>query len=306
VDISLNRMQENLYLYVGTAGGNDLFVVDIDSQKKVDSLYFPPGNMNRLYITPDGSKLYVTQLSPTYATYYLDTKSRTYHPTNFPKYSRFFFNDNKEGYILSFDGIFRLNPFKDQFTKIDTFSLEGVIALNKVTPVIYFVQNEKLYSYDFIQKIITDSLSLPPAWNMEMTPDNQELYFTTPNGLLGVINIQSGTVEYITNANPNGKIAITPDGKYVLVTDPGSNFNPSPGSGLLIVVRTSNHSLDGYIEDVWGGKNIVITPTSNLAIVNNSIGIYFIDLPQRRTLKYFRFYPYGATIRSLALGSKQK
>lgn len=139
-----------------------------------------------------------------------------------------------------------------------------------------------------------------------MTPDNRELYFTTPDGFLGVINIQSRVVEYITYANPRGRIAITPDRQFALVTDPGYDFPSHPGSGLLTVVRTSDHSLDGYIEDVWMGENIVINPNSNIAIVNDIIGIYFLDIPLRRIIKYFRFYPHGATIGSLSLGPKPK
>lgn len=312
VDISLNRMQENLYLYVGTAGGNDLFVVDVDSLKKVDSLYFSPGKMFRLSITPDGSKLYVIQTDPPYAVYFLDTRSRSYHPTNLFGYF-ISFNNKGEGFLLNTRKLFSFDPITDQATLIDTLDI-GFIAFDKITPIIYFVKKGKLYYYDYIQKIITDSLSLPPAWNMAMTPDNRELYFTSPNGLLGVINIQSGTVEYITNANPNGRIAITPDGRYVLVTDPGSNFPMSLGSGLLIVVRTSDHRLDGYIDvkpiagDNPTTSEIIITPSNNYAFVTNSNGgdVFIIDIRQLKAIKRIEFRPIGATIRSLALGGKFK
>jgi len=306
VEITLNRVKENLYLYVGTAGGNDLFVVDVDSMQKEDSLYFAPGNMWGLYITPGGTKIYVTQTWPDSSVYYLDTKTKTYHLTNLPN-SIIFFNDNKEGFLFRFGGgIFNIDTLTDQITPIDNITLGEIIAFNKTSPKIYFVKNEKLYSYNYYQTRITDSLSLPSAWNKAMTPDNRELYFTTPNGYLGVINIQSANVEYITRANPYGRIAITPDGQYVLVSDPGSNIPPSPGSGLLIVVRTGDHSLDGYIEDVWGGENIVINRTSKLAFVNDFGGVFIVDIPQRKVIKYLRFYPYGATIKSLVLGPKPK
>jgi len=314
VDISLNRVRENLYLYVGTFGGNDLFVVDVDSIQKADSLYFTPGYMSRLYITPGGSKIYVTQGWPDSSVYYLDTKTRTYHLTNLPN-SIIFFNDNKEGFLFRFGGgIFNLDTLTDQITLIDTIALGEIIAFDKTSPIIYFVKNEKLYSYNYYQTGITDSLSLPPAWNMAMTPDNRELYFTTPNGLLGVVDVQSGAVEYITNANPNGRIAITPDGKYVLVTDPGSNFPPSPGSGLIIMVRTSDHSLDQYIDvKTIAGDNpttskIVITPSSNYAFAANSYGgdVFVININQRKAIKKIEYRPTSATIGSLTLRPKPK
>jgi hypothetical protein len=57
---------------------------------------------------------------------------------------------------------------------------------------------------------------------------------------------------------------------------------------------------------MYGCKNIVITPNRHLAIVNDGVGLYFIDIPQRNILKYLRFYPYGAEIGSLVLGHKPK
>ncbi|MCH7826577.1 MAG: carboxypeptidase-like regulatory domain-containing protein, partial [Bacteroidetes bacterium] len=315
VDISLNRMRENLYLYVGTYGGNDLFVVDVDSLKKVDSLYFTPGNMNRLYITPDGSKLYVTQLYQPYVTYYLDTKSRTFFPTNLPNGS-IYFNNNREGFLFSNEGIFILNTLTNQVEKIDTLSFVEFVAFDNASPTFYFANYEgKLYQYDYQQKKIIDTLALPISWNKAMTPDNREIYFITRNGLLGVINIQSGAVEYITNANPNGRIAITPDGQYVLVTDPGSNlFLYAPPSGLLIVVRTSDHSLDKYIDikpiagDNTSAAEIIITPSNNYAFVTNSNGgdVFIIDIRQLKAIKRLEFRPISTTIRSLALGGKPK
>lgn len=315
VDISLNRMRENLYLYVGTNGGNDLFVVDVDSLKKVDSLYFTPGNMGRLSITPDGSKLYVTPLYQPYVTYYLDTKSRTYFPTNLPNGS-IYFNNNREGFLFGNEGIFILNTLTNQVEKIDTLSFVEFVAFKNASPTFYFANYEgKLYQYDYKQKKIIDTLALPVSWNKAMTPDNRELYFITPNGLLGVINIQSGAVKYITNAAPNGQIAITPDGQYVLVTDPGTNlFHDDPASGLLIVVRTIDHRLDRYIDvkpiagDNPTTSEIIITPSNNYAFVTNSNGgdVFIIDIRQLKAIKRIEFRPIGATIRSLALGSKPK
>ena len=125
-----------------------------------------------------------------------------------------------------------------------------------------------------------------------------------------------GAVEYITSVNRNGRIAITPDGKYVLVTDPGSNlFLYPPASGLLIVVRTSDHSLDRYIDlkPIAAGKyadasEIIITPSNNYAFVVNPTlaGVFIIDIRQLKVIKRIEFWPYGATIGSLALGTKPK
>lgn len=315
IEIAINRIAENLYLYVGTFGGSDLFVVDMDSMQKEDSLYFTPGSMSRLYITPGGSKLYITQEWPDYSVYYLDTRSGTYHPTNLPN-STIFFNANNEGFLYNAGGLFAFDTLTDQTTQISNINLGvgGFIACDRFSPVIYFIKNEKLYSYDYHHTMVTDSLFLPPIWNRMMTPDNKELYFTTPNGLLGVINVQSGETEYITYANPNGQIAVTPDGQYVLVTDPGSNFPMSPGSGLVILVRTSDHSLDQYIDiKTIAGDNpttsrIVITTSSNYAFAANSYGgdVFIIDLRQRKAIKRLEFRPASATIGSLVLAAKPK
>lgn len=314
IEIILNRIAENLYLYVSTAGGNDLFIVDVDSMQKVDSLYFAPGHMQGLYITPGGTKLYITQGWPDSAVYYLDTKSRTYHPTSlFNGFIRF--SESEEGFFFRYGGgIFNLDTLTDRVTQIDTVTLGEIIAFDKMSPIIYYISNDHLYSYDYYQKKITDSLSLPPAWNKAMTPDNSELYFTTPNGTLGVINIQSRIIEYITSVNRLGRIAVTPDGEYVIVTDPGSNIGPSPGSGLLTVVRTSDHSFFGYIDvKIVSGDNpstskIVITSSGSYAFASNSYGgdLFIIDLKQRIAIKRLEFRPLGATIGPLVLGTKPK
>jgi DNA-binding beta-propeller fold protein YncE len=314
VEFSLKRVQENLYLYVGTFGGNDLFVVDVDSMKKEDSLYFSPGNMFGLHITPGGTKIYVTQEWPDSSVYYLDTKNKTYHLTNLPNGS-IYLNNNREGFLFSNEGIFRLDTLTNQAQQIDTLTFVQFVAFDNSSSTFYFENYQaKLCQYDYEQKELIDTVDLPPAWNMTMTPDNRELYFTAPSGYLGVINIESGAVDYITPANPSGQVAITPDGQYVLVTDPGSNFPPNPGSGLLMVVRTSDHQLDGYIDvKAIAGDNpttseIVITPSCNYAFIANSYGgdIFIIDIRQRKAIKRLEFRPIGATISSLVLGSKPK
>lgn len=314
IEIAINRIAENLYLYVGTAGGNDLFVVDVDSMQKVDSIYFAPGHIQDLSVTPGGTKLYITQGWPDSTVYYLNTKDRTYHLTTLPKGS-IYFNENNDGFLFSDEGIFRLDTLSDQYEKIDTLTIKDFIKFKNSSSTFYFANYEsKLYRYDYEQRKILDSIELPSAVIKEMTPDNCELYFTTPNGILGVINIQSRIVEYITYVNRLGRIAVTPDGEYVIVTDPGSNLGPSPGSGLLTVVRTSDHSLFGYIDvKIVSGDNpstskIVITSSGSYAFASNSYGgdLFIIDLKQRIAIKRLEFRPLGATIGPLVLGLKPK
>ena len=43
VNVSMGPLIENQYLYVGESGGHNLHIVDVDTQEKVDSLYFSEG-----------------------------------------------------------------------------------------------------------------------------------------------------------------------------------------------------------------------------------------------------------------------
>ncbi len=58
----------------------------------------------------------------------------------------------------------------------------------------------------------------------------------------------------------------------------------------------------------WTSSQIIITPSNNYAFVANNQGgtVFVIDLRQSKAIKKIEFWPYGATIRSLALGPKPK
>ena len=304
--------QENLYLYIGAVGGHDIYIVDVDRLEKVDRLYFEHGDINHLAITQGGSKLYISQTRDYGGgVYYLDIKTNTFYPTNMPvgipKFS-------PSGELLWFthQGIFQSDTLNDTATQIDTLSMIITSAFHPYLPVFYFTQfyNHYLYTYDYQQQMITDSLQLT-AWDMAVTPDGSELYFVCPGSFLGFLNLNSGIVSRIVNVNPNGEIAITPDGQHVLVTDPGRDLPMIPGSGLITVVLTWDHSFDGYIDvRPLAGTNkathrIVITPSGNYAFINDrGVKIFVVDIQNKIAMKTLEFWHSDGPLGRMVLGPK--
>ncbi|MCH7819562.1 MAG: carboxypeptidase regulatory-like domain-containing protein [Candidatus Marinimicrobia bacterium] len=76
LNVAMMPMVENQYLYVAEALGHNIYIVDVDRHKEVDSLYFSEGEIARLFITPGGTKLYI-YVAIVKKIFYFDSETRT-------------------------------------------------------------------------------------------------------------------------------------------------------------------------------------------------------------------------------------
>jgi len=315
VNVSMGPLIENQYLYVGHWDGHDLHIIDVDKQEKVDSLYFSEGTISRLTITPGGTKLYIFD-SYVQELFYFDTKTRTFHSTNLPSGLLKFSAYDDQLFLFSDEGIFKVDTLTDVAVQIDNVNLRHSVsnlAFSPTAPVFYFSKRGLVFTYDYQQALIIDSLNF---WynTMAVTPDSRELYFI--GDYVGVWDIQNDSLSEIYSLRDTSiisiisslsSIAITLDGDYALITEGVSSIyfiGPYP-KGLITVINTSSHKFHGYIDlKPFGGGSIDIlfSRSGRYAYINKALGgINLIDLSRMKTLKSFKFYH---QVHPMAIGTK--
>lgn len=314
VNVSMGPLLENQYLYVGHSGGHDLHIIDVDTQEKVDSLYFSEGIISTLTITPGGTKLYIFDVDGQ-SLFYLDTKTRTFHPTNLPSGLLKFSAYDDQLFLFSDEGIFKVDTLTDVAVQIDTINLRYSIpnlAFSPTAPVLYFNKRGSLITYDYQQAMIVDSMEFG-SLAMTVTPDGRELYFISYYvsilNLLddSIIEIYDSRDTSISIINVGSKIAITPDGNYALITEGTDNFNAVfLHKGLITVISTSSHKFYGYIDlkpFFISALDIIFSRSGRYAYVNGYLTsrITLVDLHKMNSIKSFK---YNRQVGPMAIGSK--
>ena len=313
VNILMGPLLENQYLYVGDWGGHNIYLVDVDKQEKVDSLYFSEGKISTLTITPGGTKLYIFDVDEG-KIFYLDTKTRIFHSTNIPSGALRFSPYDDQLFLFSQAGMFMVDTLSDATVQIDTIISSSLVVFSPVIPVFYFYKpkSKSLFTYDYQQEMITDSRKLE-AIAMDVTPDGRELYFISD--YVSVYDIQNDSISEIYSSRDTSisiitigsKIAITPDGRYALITEGPYRFDAVLlHKSLITVISTISHEFHGYIDlKPFGGTaiDIVFTRSGRYAYLNNYISsrITIIDILNMKTLKRIDFYH---QVGPMAIGSK--
>jgi len=315
VNVSMGPLIENQYLYVGHWDGHDLFIIDVDTQEKVDSLYFSEGTISRLTITPGGTKLYIFD-SYVQKLFYFDTKTRTFHSTNLPSGLLKFSAYDDQLFLFSDEGIFKVDTLTDVAVQIDDVYLRPPVfnvIFSPTAPVMYFNKRGLVFTYDYQQEMITDSLNF---WyrTMAVTPDGKELYFVS--NYVGIWDIQNDSSSEIYSIRDTSisiitsqsSITVTPDGDYALITEGWINtFETGQFTkGLITVISTNSHEFYGYIDlkpFFVSALDIIFSRSGRYAYVNGfwTSRIILVDLHKMKSIKSFKFY---RQVGPMALGSK--
>lgn len=337
VTVSMDHSLDNLYLYVGESEGHNLYIIDVDSREKIDSLYFSEGIISALTITPGGTKVYIND-NDGRSVFYLDTKSRTFHSTNLPNGLLKFSPYDDQLFLFSEEGIFIVDTLSDVALQIDAIRLKGAPIFSPILPVIYtHARYSPIYVYDYQQQTIIDSLRIFTD-EMEITPDGSEIYFFGVyydswdnndgrlSGLLAwnlsaetlyKIDTSSGpTGEYTRLAFWNGQIDITPDSRYVLITErlESGFYNGNVDTsvpGIVSIINTGNHEFDFNI-NVGRSTGIhsnmeetVFTPSRRYAfVVGYRSVVFMLYVAKRKTLKVFEFGLPNGSILPMVIGSR--
>jgi DNA-binding beta-propeller fold protein YncE len=330
VTLSPKPSLENLYLYLGTWAWHYLYIVDVDNRANVDTLYFAPGTINELTMSPGGTKLYITTHGNS-GTYYLDTKTFSFNQTNLPHGKLMVSPYNQELYLFTNDGMFVVDTLSDAAIQIDTLTSFRSLAFNPAAPVIYFTRDFHghavssdllLHEYDYVSRTIVQSLPLYP-YELEVTPDGSEIYFLDRVWKIGVLDLMDHTISSISGAdtidvfgvNRANNIIITPDGKHALLIDAwDTNWASELGpTGLVQVINTDDHYLEAYIDlypVVVSGRSaerIVITPSGRYAFISNGRrSVFVIDIQTQLAIASIHFESIGGSIRPMAIGPKYR
>ena len=311
----MGQMTENQYLYVAQWTGHNIHIIDVDKQEKVDSLYYPEGEIYRLVITPGGTKLYIFDTNGGNI-FYLDTKTRTFHSTNLPHEGMIFSRYDDQLLLFSDEGIFIVDTLSDAAVQIDPiypFGASSIVVFSPTAPVFYFSKRGRLFTYDYQQAMIIDSSNFSFR-KMAVTPDGRELYFI--DDYVGVWDIQNDSITEIYSLgdtsisiiNGHSRIRITPNGDYALITEGvfPSFFYPNTIKGLITVISTNRHEFYGYIDLKPFGStsiDILFTGSGRYAYISSQIEfqITLIDILNMKSLKSFDF---NYEVAPMAIGRK--
>jgi DNA-binding beta-propeller fold protein YncE len=324
--------QQSYYLYLGNWGSNEIFVVDTDSNVVVDTLGGFDDYIWELAVTQSGAKLYVsTRYSPVNRpgkVYSVDLLTRKVSIIWTGIASDVFSAPNGEIFIFSYEprleeatagttyvGI--IDTLSDAITFIDTLDIRTTgynyqsVAFDGKSPILYAVREDnRLFAYNFetreIERIYENIHG--PLLHIIISPDGKTLYVAGGP----VFDLEQDSVIAWVGGNSLGSLALSPDGEYLYITDPGSYLLPIIiPSGKIYIFETSSNTHLGYIDvkqpQPWlhspATDRIVIMPDGETAYVPNWINLVFvIDLQLEEVIEILPFGPIETQIVQVVLG----
>ncbi|MCK4256449.1 PD40 domain-containing protein, partial [candidate division WOR-3 bacterium] len=313
------------FLYVGNWAGNEVYVIDTDNYVVVDTIGGFEDYISSLAITQDGRKLYVsTRNGPA------NSPGKVYSVNTITKETFLALNEYGDVYVAPTGIIFVivagkmgiLDPLSDIVNFIDTLDIidRGYannhynVAFDKSSSLMYGItSNNKLFVYDLkeIEVIRTINMSSVPL-HIVLSPDGKTLYFTGAPNVFVVFDVEEDSVVAVFSMNQLGSVAISPDGRYVYITDPGSYLIPEPiPSGKIYVFDTSTNTLieDIDISEALGEciitDEIIMTPDGRFTYIANWLDkVIAVDLDRKVVEKVIQFGLTETQIVPLALGLK--
>jgi len=303
--------KENLYIYVGAFGKHKIYIIDTDRLELVDSLYYSQGKLSYLAATPNGTRLYFSHGNNLG---FFDSKKKTFNELNINfQYGYPIFSSDEKLFVFTKDNILFIDTLTNSLFYKDKISLNNnVIAFHPSLPVFYYLdKNEIIYGYNYEEKTFIDTIiGIQPNF-LIFNNNGNKLYTVTNKSKLKVIDIKRKSIKDILTVNRLSHLGVTPDGNYLLITDPGSNIPPQPSSGNITVLNVNDYRIDGYIDlkpfaqyDNGSSIDIIISPSGKYAYVNSLIFIYIIDLKLRKAIKSISLYNIDGPIVSFCISKK--
>jgi hypothetical protein len=328
-DISKNGNAVKGYnLYVGNWGGNEVFVVYTDSNAVADTLHSFPYTVWHIAVTTSGAKLYVCtrdDVPPDYtgAIFSVDVKTNNVKMIH-DKISDVFVSPQGTAFVTSYSyaaglsqgSIGIIDTLTDVITFFDTLDIRDTgfnyqsVVFDKNRSLFYAVNNSRqLFAYDYNKnEIVRVYQNLFDPLHMVLSLDGKFIYVAGGR----VFDLESDAVIARAGGNPRGSLAITPDGEFLYVTDPGSWAIPEPiPSGKVFIFQTSTNRYVGEIDirnavPPGYGKitdRIILTPDGKTAYVSGWINLVFvIDVQAKEVVKVIEM---SAFTIPMALGIKQ-
>jgi hypothetical protein len=163
--------------------------------------------------------------------------------------------------------------------------------------VLYMASTQSRYivSQDFTRTGLSAPLLLPYAPNsMVITSDGSTIYLGSPNALMVLNAISSLAITRVDTNSPGSVLAVSPDGKLVVISDPTRQVITIQGTtGAVVstyggVGTRAEFSPDSQAVYITAGNQILVfsqytgwtsitpsTPATDVAITVPSVGAYF-------------------------------
>jgi len=320
---------ENYRLYAGNWGYDEVYVVNTDSEKVIDTLR-GFGSVWDLALTKGGTKLYVTTrqglVNTPGAVYSVDlmTKSKRQilaQPADIyvePDGTPLIFASSPYDslrHVGIIDTIGDAVSFFDNLDIRDSGSNYEAVAFSSAGSIFYTVNNQSnVVAYDYaLRKMVRYYKNHGEVLNIAISKDNTSLFCTVYGDILIVLDIVHDTILASARCNALGSLAVSPTQDFLYVTDPGKYILPEPvPSGKIGIFQLMANAFTGFI-DVNGASGqpytitdrMVITPDGTTAYVGDSISrIFTIDLVTNQVIHLLSFQPHNIAIRPLALDVK--
>ncbi len=280
-------LQQNngIYLYAGRIGGKQIYIVDTDSNKVIDSLT-GFNSIKSLAITKGGQILYVTDGIAN------NNSEGIIYSINSVTKARSIISDRPGGIFIEPEGIpLIISPIPNDTLSVvgtidtvnntisffDTLNIYNyqsgnlILTFDPTLPIFYtLTKSNKLYSYDYKNKRVLkyyNSIGIP-FHNMKITPDGKYIYFAGGP----VLEVAFDTVVAFLSSNYNASLALSHDSKYLYMTDPGLPNTIS--SARVYIYQTNTNKLVGSI-DV--SNNTVRESTNSIVLKSDGITAYVSD-----------------------------
>jgi len=318
--------KKSYFLYIGN-GGHEVFVVDTEDNAVVDTLSGFANEVWGLAVTKSGARLYVCTREGL-----INSPGKVFSVDLYTKGVSLIWTGSAADVFVAPDGkvffftypphsnlayIGMIDTLSDVITFIDTLDVPDrgynsqLIAFDKTRPLMYGWSNKgQLFCYNYATRTVVKTYHDPfgPS-HMLLSPDGSILYCPE-----GAFDLQADSAIPFTGAVTNflGYVALSPDGEYLYVTDPGDYMRGLiQPSGKVYIFRTSTNSCIGYIDvnRATGQAHtltdqIVITPDGKTAYVSGWLErVFVIDLQLREVIKIIQL---GPQISPMVLGVKIK
>jgi len=315
------------HLYAGNVVSDEIYIIDIKNNTVVDTL---TGfrNVNNITVTKSGEKLYVKTkyggINRTHAVYSVDLHTKNTNKI-IERESDVFISPSGMPFIIvatdqdSIRAVGIIDTITDEITFIDSLDIWGTrlgpqtLVFDPNEKIFYTWSNDlQIFSYNYEEKRIIKyfTSAYPFLINFIISKDGQYLYFS--NGPVVDVSCDS-IVGYIPANSPNniGRLALSPDGKYLYLTDPGIPLNPEIlSSGEIKIFETDTYTNVGSI-NVNDASGKLYTMTFGIAINKNGSkayvsgnynDIYVIDLRSNQIKDVINFEETGVYVDPLVLG----
>lgn len=312
----------NMNLYVGNWGYDEVFVIDTDKEHVVDTLkgFFSAGNLT---VTKSGARLYVTTIAQFLpypnndslvpaVLFSVDPRSKS-KQVIFAGESDVVLTPNGVPLIIAKGRIGTIDTLSGALSFFDSLDISPPLLCDPHRPILYGTTHEyRLLAYNYQdRKVVRQYASTGSFLHMAVSVDGKYIYCAGGPVLDLEADSLVGWVGSGCGQTAHGSLALTADGSYLYITDPANWMIPEPvPSGQIAVLQTSDMSSVGCIDvNIVSGQ--AYTPTDDIVIARDGEkayvtdywgGIFVVDLGTNSITNYIVISRRNINTRSIALG----